>query len=68
MVQGPLLYIVGFACIAVLVVLLFGVGTFAKGGEFNKKYANKVMQLRILLQFIAVVIIVGVVALARSGG
>lgn len=63
-----MLYIIGFACIAVLVVLLFGVGSFAKGGEFNQKYANKIMRMRLLLQFIAVVLIVGAVALARSGG
>ncbi|RED11148.1 hypothetical protein POI8812_01994 [Pontivivens insulae] len=68
MVQGPMLYIIGFACIAVLVVLLFGVGSFAKGGEFNQKYANKIMRMRLLLQFIAVILIVGAVALARSGG
>ncbi|WP_245895339.1 twin transmembrane helix small protein [Pontivivens insulae] len=63
-----MLYIIGFACIAVLVVLLFGVGSFAKGGEFNQKYANKIMRMRLLLQFIAVILIVGAVALARSGG
>ena len=68
MVQGPLLYLIGVACFAVLVVLLIGVGGFAKGGEFNKKYANKIMQLRLLLQLIAVVIIVAVVWFARQGG
>lgn len=68
MVQGPLLYVIGIACLAVLVVLLIGVGGFAKGGEFNKKYANKIMRMRILFQFIAVILIVGGVWLARQGG
>ncbi|QIK41689.1 twin transmembrane helix small protein [Pontivivens nitratireducens] len=67
MVQGPLLYVIGIACLAVLVVLLIGVGGFAKGGDFNKKYANKIMRLRILLQFVAVVIIVIGVWIARGG-
>ena len=34
-----------------------GIGTFAKSGEFNRKYANKIMRLRLLLQFIAVILI-----------
>ncbi|WP_185802687.1 twin transmembrane helix small protein [Pontivivens nitratireducens] len=67
MVQGPLLYVIGIACLAVLVVLLIGVGGFAKGGDFNKKYANKIMRLRILLQFVAVIIIVIGVWIARGG-
>ncbi|WP_316014731.1 twin transmembrane helix small protein [Roseobacter sp. HKCCA0434] len=68
MVTGLPLYIIGIACIAVLVVLLIGVGGFAKGGDFNKKHANRIMRLRILLQFIAVIVIVGAVWFARNGG
>ncbi len=68
MVQGPLLYLIAFACLSVLVVLLIGVGGFAKGGDFNRKYANKIMRLRILLQFIAVIIIVAAVWIARQTG
>ena len=40
-----------FATVACLVsssaILLFGIGTFAKGGEFNKRNANKIMRWRI---------------------
>ncbi|MXU65230.1 twin transmembrane helix small protein [Oceanomicrobium pacificus] len=60
--------IILIACLAVLAVLLLGVGGFAKGGEFNKKYANKIMRLRLLLQFIAVLLIVGLTWLTRNGG
>ena len=55
-------YLVIFAILAVLVVLLIGIGGFAKGGDFNRKYANKIMRLRLLLQFIAVILIVLFVA------
>lgn len=55
------------ACLAVLAVLLFGVGSFAKGGDFNRKYANKIMRLRIIAQAVAVVLILITVWLARSG-
>ncbi len=55
------------ACLAVLAVLLFGVGSFTRGGDFNRKYANKIMRLRLLMQAIAVALIVLTVYLARQG-
>lgn len=55
------------ACVVVLAVLAVGVFSFAKGGEFNRKYANKIMRLRIVTQAIAVVLILAAV-LARQGG
>ncbi len=56
------------AMAAVVVVLVIGIGGFAKGGAFNAKYANKMMRLRILFQFIAVVLIVLYVYLRGQGG
>lgn len=67
MARDPLFIVVALACLAVLVVLMIGVGGFARGGDFNKKYANKIMRLRLLLQFVAVVLIVGFVYLSRLG-
>jgi hypothetical protein len=64
MTSSPLFFLAAFACLAVLAVLMVGVIGFARGGEFNKKYANKIMQLRLLLQFIAVLLILAFVALA----
>jgi hypothetical protein len=66
MADDPLFYVVAFACLGVLVILMFGIGGFAKGGEFNKKYANKLMRWRIAAQFIAVVLILAFVWL-RGG-
>ena len=57
MANDPLFIVVAVAMLAVLAVLLFGIGSFAKGGAFNKKYANKAMRWRIAAQFIAVVVI-----------
>ena len=45
--------------IAVGVVLILGIGTLFKGGDASKKYSNKLMQLRVLLQFIAIIALVG---------
>ena len=58
MAKDPLFIIAAIACFAVVAVLLVGIGGFARGGEFNRKYANKIMRLRLLAQFIAVVLIV----------
>jgi|TARA_B100001094_G_scaffold324652_1_gene377593 L-asparagine transporter-like permease len=44
--------------IVVAVVLILGIGTLFKGGETSKKYSNKLMQLRVLLQFIAIILLV----------
>ena len=44
--------------IVVAVVLILGIGTLFKGGETSKKYSNKLMQLRVLFQFIAIVVLV----------
>ena len=44
--------------VAVGLVLVMGIGTLFKGGETSKKYSNKLMQLRVLLQFIAIIALV----------
>jgi uncharacterized membrane protein affecting hemolysin expression len=62
-----LLIISLIACLAVLAVLLFGVGTFAKGGDFNRKHANKIMRWRIIAQAIAVALLLLTGLLASSG-
>ncbi len=67
MLNDPLFLIVAFACLAVLAILMLGIGGFTRGGDFNKKYANKIMRWRIGAQFIAVVLILLFVWL-RNGG
>ena len=60
MVSGTLVKILGIVLlIVVAVVLILGIGTLFKGGEASKKYSNKLMQLRVLFQFIAIIVLVG---------
>ena len=59
--------IVIVACLLVLIVLMIGLGGFSYGGEFNRKYANKIMRLRILLQAIAILLIILFVYFSRGG-
>ena len=50
---------VGFTLLgAVAIVLIMGIYTLFKGGNTSKKYSNKLMQLRVLLQFIVVIVLV----------
>ena len=44
--------------ISVGIVLILGIGNLFKGGNTSKKYSNKLMQLRVLLQFIAIVVLI----------
>tara|TARA_B100001057_G_scaffold115257_1_gene113752 strand:- start:7860 stop:8063 length:204 start_codon:yes stop_codon:yes gene_type:complete len=44
--------------LAVGIVLILGIGTLFKGGDASKKYSNKLMQLRVILQFIAIILLI----------
>jgi len=59
LLQDPLFITAAIASLIVLAILMFGIGTFVKGGEFNKRNANRIMRWRLGAQFAAVVLIVG---------
>ena len=59
MVSGIIVKILSITLLlAVGVVLILGIGTLFKGGDTSKKYSNKLMQLRVLLQFLAVIALI----------
>ena len=60
MISGIILKILSIILLALVgIVLILGIGTLFKGGETSKKYSNTLMQLRVLLQFIAIIALVG---------
>ena len=67
MFQDPLFLLVVAAVGITALILLTGIGGFAKGGNFNRKYANKVMRARIVAQAIAIALILLYVYLRRGG-
>ena len=67
MASDPLFVLVILSMAIVAIVLLTGIGGFGRGGEFNKKYANKIMRLRIVVQFFAVILILAFVYFSESG-
>lgn len=68
MADDPLFWLVAVAVLIVLGILLLGIGSFGKGGDFNRKNANKIMRWRIGAQFVAVLLILLFVYLRRQGG
>ncbi len=61
----PILLVI--ALVAVLGVLLMGVVTMLRGGEFNRKYANTLMRARVALQAGALLLFVLLVLATRMG-
>lgn len=66
LLQDPLFIVVAIACLLVVGILLTGIGGFAKGGDFNRKHANKIMRYRIYAQFAAVALILLFVLIRRG--
>jgi hypothetical protein len=65
--DDPVFWLAAAASLGVLVILMLGIGTFAKGGEFNRKHANRLMRWRLYAQLVAVILIVGFVWLRSKG-
>ncbi len=66
--EGTLFILALVVTVAVAIILLFGIGTFTKGGEFNRRNANKIMRWRLAAQFVAVILITAFVLLRGNGG
>lgn len=47
-------YLIGLSLFAVVATLFTGLISMSKGGEFNKRYGNKLMRLRIILQAVTI--------------
>ena len=51
-------FLIPAALIAVATVLAVGIYALFRGGDFGRSYSNKLMRLRVLMQFIAICILV----------
>ena len=61
-------YLLIVAILAVVVVLMFGLGGFAKGSGWAHSNSNKLMRWRIILPAVAVVFILIFIYFKRNGG
>lgn len=55
------------AALLTLGILFLGIGSFVAGGKFNSKWGNKLMQMRVGLQLIAVLLLMLMFFLAGRG-
>lgn len=55
--RDPLFLIAALAALVVVIILMVGIGSFAKGGEFHRRNANRLMRWRIIAQAVAVIVI-----------
>lgn len=67
MADDPLFWLMSLSVLIVLGILMWGIGSFGKGGEYNRKNANKIMRWRVGAQFVAVVMILLFVYLRGEG-
>jgi len=66
--NDPIFILAVLACLVVLIILMIGIGSFAKGGEFHRKHSNRLMRYRIAAQAFAVILIVGFAWWTSAGG
>jgi hypothetical protein len=59
--------LLGVLLLAVLTVLALGFYALFRGGEFGRRWSNKLMQYRILAQAVAIALLASIVWLAQAG-
>ena len=57
--MGWKMVLIALAMLSVAGILLWGVITMARGGEYNKKNSNKIMRYRVVFQAAALFIFLG---------
>jgi hypothetical protein len=58
--------VVGIALAAVVAILVAGLSTLWIGGDTQRRWSNKLMRYRVIAQFIAIVVVLLVLWLAKG--
>ncbi|MGE0596413.1 MAG: twin transmembrane helix small protein [Hyphomonadaceae bacterium] len=61
-------YLIPLALFAVFAALCFGIYALFRGGDFGRSWSNKAMRMRVVLQFIAILILVAAMWWSQSRG
>jgi hypothetical protein len=64
--MNPFPYLIPIALGAVFLALCFGIYTLFRGGDFGRSWSNKAMRMRVILQFVAILVLVGAMLWSRS--
>ncbi|HWF00030.1 MAG TPA: twin transmembrane helix small protein [Caulobacteraceae bacterium] len=65
---GIFIVLIPLALGAVAITLFAGIYTLFRGGDFALKYSNKLMRMRVLLQFCAILVVAAAVLIAGGHG
>ncbi|MBW7922271.1 MAG: twin transmembrane helix small protein [Rubellimicrobium sp.] len=57
MLSDPFFLVAGAAVLVVLLILIVGIISFARGGNFDRRNANRLMRWRVGAQLLAVLVI-----------
>lgn len=57
MKDDPLFILIVLAVLATTLILMTGIGGFARGGDWNRKNGNRMMRWRIIAQAVAIALI-----------
>lgn len=68
LLNDPLFWVVAFSALVVLGILLVGIVSFGRGGEFHKRNSNRIMRYRVAAQGIAIALILGFVLIRNYWG
>ena len=64
--HGVFTYLIPIALAAVALTLATGIYSLFRGGDFARAWSNKLMRLRVLLQFCAILILVAAMVWGRA--
>ena len=53
-------YLIPISLAAVTITLFIGLYALFRGGDFGRSYSNKLMRLRVAMQFVAIIVIMTV--------
>jgi hypothetical protein len=59
-------YLIPIGLGIVFLTLCFGIYTLFRGGDFSRSWSNKAMRVRVVAQFVVILLLVGAMLWSRS--
>jgi hypothetical protein len=64
--MNPFAYLIPIGLGVVFLALCFGIYTLFRGGDFSRSWSNKAMRMRVVAQFVVILILVGAMLWSRG--
>ncbi|MDX2276767.1 MAG: twin transmembrane helix small protein [Hyphomonadaceae bacterium] len=61
-------YLIPIALFVVFAVLCFGIYAMFRGGDFGRSWSNKAMRMRVVAQFVAILVLVAAMLWKQQHG